>query len=66
MPKPDAVELEGVDVIGETKMALKFRYDGKTRWIPKSAVDDDSEVYAEGDRGTMIIAGWYAEKEGLE
>lgn len=34
-------------------------------WVPKSVVHDDSEVYKEGDTGTLIVARWFAEKEGL-
>jgi hypothetical protein len=39
-------------------------------WIPKSVIDDDSDVYdntsgADGP-GDLIVAGWWAEKQGLE
>lgn len=39
-------------------------FDG-ARWIPRSQIDDDSEVYKEGDEGALVISGWFAEKEGL-
>ncbi len=34
-------------------------------WIPKSQVDDDSEVYQSGTEGKLIISEWIAEKKGL-
>lgn len=39
--------------------------DGKPRWIPKSQIDDDSEVWKPGQEGELIISAWFAEKEGL-
>jgi len=33
-------------------------------WIPQSQIDDDSEVYQKGDKGTLIISDWWAEKQG--
>jgi hypothetical protein len=38
---------------------------GWEMWIPKSQVHDDSEVYARGHEGDLVIKGWFAEKEGL-
>lgn len=32
-------------------------------WVPRSNVDDDSEVYEPGHKGTMLIAGWFAESK---
>lgn len=38
-------------------------------WIPKSVIDDDSEVFNARDDGkgpgTLIVHRWFAEKEGL-
>lgn len=40
---------------------------GETVWIPKSVIDDDSEVYDEdkNSEGEVVVATWWAEKEGL-
>ena len=38
---------------------------GQTVWIPKSQIDDDSEVYREGDTGSLVISEWIAEEKGL-
>lgn len=52
----------------ETDKALlvKLVDEGVPRWVPKSAIHDDSEVYSmkSGD-GELVVEEWYAEKEGL-
>lgn len=50
----------------DTAKGLLVRFsDGLERWIPKSVIDDDSEVYRPGDTGTLITASWFAEKSEL-
>lgn len=39
--------------------------DGKPIWIPKSQIDDDSEVWKVGDSGEMTLNEWFAEQKGL-
>ena len=34
-------------------------------WIPQSCVHEDSEIWKEGEVGTIGIVEWWAEKEGL-
>lgn len=35
-------------------------------WVPVSVIDlDESDAVDEGDVGTVAIAEWFAEKEGL-
>ena len=55
-------------VINETAKALLVKLeDEKTpRWIPKSAIDEDSEVWKTGQDGELVVADWFAEKEGLD
>lgn len=54
----------------ETPKAIQVkRWIGDTRfwhWIPKSVITDDSEVWKDGDAGTLVVEDWFAEKEGLE
>ena len=40
---------------------------GEERWIPSSVIHDDSEVYDAHDNseGDVVVAQWWAEKEGL-
>ena len=39
---------------------------GETKWIPKSVIDTESEVNNVGDHGDVVVATWWARKEGLE
>ena len=67
------VEIEGVVVEAETfegytsHGALKCLMPEQPEpiWIPKSQVDDRSEVYKSGDKGMMMISEWIAGKKGL-
>lgn len=63
---------EGVKIgngvgVKETERALLVKLDDEEdeRWIPKSVIHDDSEVFEEGGEGTVVVAPWWAKKEGL-
>jgi hypothetical protein len=47
------------------KAILVMLDDDRNVWIPKSVIDDDSEVYKDGTDGVLIVQRWFAEKEGL-
>jgi hypothetical protein len=54
------------ECVAETERAIRCRLEtGDEVWIPKSVVHDDSEVYALDHSGKLVVAGWWAEKEGL-
>jgi hypothetical protein len=63
------VSFEDCTAVRETDKALLVSCpDWKDdRWIPKSQIDDDSEVWdtKDGKEGVLIIAAWWADKEGL-
>jgi hypothetical protein len=59
----DTEEFESVKCTKETPKALLVSIDGKEHWVPKSVVDDGSEVLAEGDEGKLVLANWFAERE---
>lgn len=51
---------------GETDKALLIHFDtGEQHWMPKSQIDDDSEVFERGHFGTFICSQWIAEQKGL-
>lgn len=55
-----------VKCIRETAKAILVRMDDdRELWIPKSVVDDASEVYRDGHEGELVVQQWWAEKEGL-
>ena len=33
-------------------------------WVPRSQIDDDSEVWEKGHMGDLIVSEWFAEKRG--
>ena len=62
----DKTELQVEEVLKDSGQALLCLFEtGDEVWIPKSQIDDDSEVYEEGTTGTLIIPLWLAGKKGL-
>jgi hypothetical protein len=62
------INLGPAEPLRETERALLvvLESDGSERWVPKSVIDDDSECYStRGGAGDLIVAQWWAEKEGL-
>ena len=47
--------------VNETAKAILFLIDGEEYWIPKSVIIDDDEE----ESGSIEVAQWFAEKEGL-
>jgi hypothetical protein len=63
----DYTEVRSVTCTKETAQAILIALDtGRSVWIPKSQLGEDSEVYAEGTNGTLILKTWLAEQEGLD
>lgn len=61
----ETVSFEDIKCIRSTDKAILVEVEGEEVWIPLSQVDDDSEVYEEGDEGTLVITQWIADKLGL-
>lgn len=61
----ETATFEDVECTQETDAALLCSVDGQEVWIPKSQVDDDSEVYHEGDTGKLVVSVWIATQKGL-
>lgn len=60
------VGFTGCEAVAETDLALCIAgIHDEDVWVPKSQIDDDSEVWRKGDEGELIISEWFAEKEGL-
>lgn len=56
-----------VKVIRATDKALLVEYELDQKWIPKSQIHDDSEIYKSdqvGQIGILVIPEWLAEKLG--
>lgn len=57
---------EDVEVIRETEKAILCiipEVGLEATWIPKSVLDEDSEVHGLEDAGALIIDRWFAIKE---
>lgn len=61
----EKVRIEDVVVKKQTDKALLCEINGDDVWIPQSQIDDDSEVWNEGDEGTLVISQWIAEQKEL-
>ena len=61
----DVVTYSNATCIRQTEKAICVRIAGRDQWLPQSAVHDDSEVYAKGHEGRLVIKAWFARKEGL-
>lgn len=61
----DTVTFEKVTVKQETPRAILVAIGSGQVWVPKSVIHDDSEVYAMDTDGDLIVARWFAEKEGI-
>ncbi len=61
------VAIEDARCLRVTEKALLVEWEGEEHWIPVSVIHDDSEVFDDDEHseGTLIIAAWFAEKEGL-
>jgi hypothetical protein len=56
---------DGVTCNKDTDKAILCELENSVEfWIPKSMVDDESEVYEEGTSGVLVIKRWIAEQNG--
>lgn len=67
--KTDGVNLGQAQAIAGTEKALRVQLESEDepRWIPRSQIHDDSEVYDDKKNATgdLVVTRWFAEKEGL-
>jgi hypothetical protein len=62
--EPD-VTISGVNCVHHTKDAILVQIGAAQHWVPQSVVCDESEVYATGHKGKLIVRAWFARKAGL-
>lgn len=59
MGKGKTVSFPNVTVVKESDKALLLLIDGEEHWMPKSQIDEDSEVWNEKTSGgTLVISEW--------
>lgn len=63
------VSFDDAQATGETEAALCVELSTRKGplevWFPKSQITDDSEVYALGHRGKLVVTRWIAEQKDL-
>jgi hypothetical protein len=68
----ETVEIRKALVVAETQKAVRVSAPGweEPKWVPKSVITDDSEVYDESQDGCgpgkLAVKKWWADKEGIE
>jgi hypothetical protein len=60
-----AVRIDDATCLKATDAAILVEVDGTEYWIPQSQVTEDSEIWKEGDTGTLVITDFIAEQKGL-
>lgn len=67
MAADDCETFEGARCVSASGKAIRVRLaSGAYHWIPNSVVDEDSEVFKDGDEGKLVVKSWFCEKEGIE
>lgn len=61
----EKVRVEDVYAIKQTDKALLCQVGDDEVWIPQSQIDDDSEVWKEGQEGMLVVSEWIARQKGL-
>ncbi len=68
--EPEGVDfqVDGVLRVSEKAIEVSLAETGDAKWVPKSVIHSDSEVYEkpeDGDgAGKLVIFKWFAEQEG--
>ena len=61
----DEIELACI-VKHATEKALLVDLGDREQWIPRSVLQDGTDVEDKGDEGVVVLPAWFAKKEGLE
>jgi hypothetical protein len=60
-----AWDVANVRAIRETPRAVLCVIRGLNVWVPQSVIHVDSEVYADGHEGKLVVYEWWAKAKGL-
>jgi len=64
--RDQVVRIDDCWAVRATEKAVLVRLpDGQQVWFPQSQIDDASEVWREGDEGTLVVSEWIAEQKEL-
>lgn len=60
------VDVEFDDILATTPAAILFLIGDEEKWIPRSQIEDETNLDEEAGSGVVAIAKWFAKKEGFE
>lgn len=61
----DVFVVEDAVVVRATDRAVLVQItDFDEEWVPRSQLDSETTVHDVGDRGRLVVAGWFARKLG--
>lgn len=64
-PEADVFVVEDAVIVRATDRAILVQItDFDEEWIPRSQLDPESTIHDVGDRGRLVVAGWFARKLG--
>jgi hypothetical protein len=61
----ETIEFRGVKIVKESDLAVCCRIAGQDHWFTRERLLSGSSVVNFGDRGTLVLARWFAEDRGL-
>ena len=50
--------------LADTEHAVRAAEDTDEVWIPKSQIQEESEVHGKGDVGTLVVSDWLEKERG--
>ena len=62
----DKHEIAECKAVGSTPNGIWVRCGewDKDEFVPQKQIDDESDVWKEGDEGTLVVNGWLADQRG--
>jgi hypothetical protein len=57
-----AYDVDEVVAATERALLVRFTKDGSEKWVPRSVIHDDSEVFEIEHRGRLVVKTWFVEK----
>ena len=60
------VYFDDVTCVAESDRSILVEIGDEQVWLPKSQVDEDSEVFKKDDEGRLVVTKWIAQERELQ